>query len=259
MQPFLSEVIKNEQLSCGMTLLVLRAENAFQNGAVPAGCFAHIKVPNASAHLLRRPISIMDADDNNKTLTLGIMPKGEGTRLICTVRAGDMLELMAPMGNGFTLKNAKTAWTIGGGVGVAPMLYTSKVFSKEAHVTAIMGFKNAAAVFAEPEFEAASERLLLCTDDGSKGFAGTVIDAAEALGELPQLIAACGPAPMLKAVQQFASKHNIPCQLSLEQRMGCGYGACLTCSCKSKNESGEESFRRVCADGPVFNGSEVIL
>lgn len=259
MQPFLSEVIKNEQLSCGMTRLVLRAEDAFQNGTVPAGCFAHIKVPNASAHLLRRPISIMDADESAGTLTLGIMPKGEGTRLICAVKAGDMLELMAPMGNGFDLKNAKTVWCMGGGVGVAPMLYTSKVFSSKAFVTAIMGFKNAEAVFAEEEFAAACERLLLCTDDGSRGFAGTVVAAAETLCERPQLIAACGPAPMLKAVQQFAAKHNIPCQLSLEQRMGCGYGACLTCSCKGKSESGEESFLRVCADGPVFNGSEVIL
>lgn len=258
MRPFMATILDNSSLGKDMVKLVLLAPEAFEQPVEP-GKFVHIKVPGATAHLLRRPISIMDADIKEKTLTLGIQPKGEGTQLICHLQQGETIEIIAPLGNGFALNGAKKVWALGGGVGVAPMLYSCKEFSKHADVTAVMGFRTSEHVFASDEFHQCTNELIICTDDGSKGFHGTVIDAVKSKTEIPELIIACGPLPMLKAVQTFAAEQDIPCQLSLEQRMGCGYGACLTCSCKTKKPDGEDTYSRVCADGPVFDAKVVVL
>ena len=241
-----------------MRKLVLQADEAFEKEVCP-GTFAHLKVPGATAHLLRRPISIMDADKAEKTLTLMIQPKGEGTNLICALKEGDEIEMIAPLGHGFDPKDAKIIWAVGGGVGVAPMVYACKEFSKDAQITAVMGYRTEKQIFCENALSWVCCDLVICTDDGSAGVHGSVIDGIKTLSGKPDLIIACGPTPMLKAVQQFALENDIPCQLSLEQRMGCGYGACLTCSCKTKDENGNEDFARVCADGPVFNAAEVVL
>ena len=258
MLPFLAEVLSNEEIASGWRVLKMAAAPAFENG-VCAGQFAHIQVPNAPQHLLRRPISIMDADSENKTLTFCIQPKGNGTQLICAMKEGDKVEIIAPLGHGFELGEAKNIWVMGGGVGVAPMVYTAKKFSKTAKVTAVMGFRSKENIFAKEVFESCCEKMVICTDDGSYGVSGTVIDGAKSIAEKPDLICVCGPTPMLRAVQAFALENQIPCQLSLEQRMGCGYGACLTCSCKTKDKDGNEDFSRVCADGPVFDAREVVL
>ncbi|HWP51486.1 MAG TPA: dihydroorotate dehydrogenase electron transfer subunit [Clostridia bacterium] len=240
-----------------MVRLVLDAPETFEQLVQP-GMFVHIKVPNDASHILRRPISIMDADAGAGSITLGIQPKGDGTKLICALEPDDTLEIIAPLGNSFTLNGAKTVWALGGGVGVAPMLFACHTFSKAAKVTAVLGFRTAEQIYAEGDFTPFAD-LMICTDDGCRGFNGTVVDAVKEKLELPELIIACGPTPMLKAVQAFALERNIPCQLSLEQRMGCGYGACLTCSCKTKKADGGETFGRVCADGPVFDAKAVVL
>jgi len=258
MKPFMAKLISNEAEGPVMRKLVFQADEAFEQEVCP-GQFAHLKVPGATAHLLRRPISIMDADKAAKTLTLMIQPKGEGTQLICALQAGDELEMIAPLGHGFEPGEAAHIWAMGGGVGVAPMVYACKQFSKNAEVTSIMGYRTEKQIFSENILSWVSRDLIICTDDGTVGVHGTVIDGAKTLEGKPDLIIACGPTPMLKAVQQFALENDIPCQLSLEQRMGCGYGACLTCSCKTKDADGHEDHARVCADGPVFNAAEVVL
>ena len=258
MTPFYGKIISNEPAGMGLRTLVIEAEPAFEEGVCP-GQFGHIKVPNAPQHLLRRPISIMDADSVNKTLTFCIQPKGNGTELICAMKPGDEVELIAPLGHGFSLGDAKNVWLIGGGIGAAPMVYTAKQFSKTAEVVAITGSRNAEGVIARDIFESVCRHFVVCTDDGSCGIHGTVVAGAASIGGKPDLICACGPTPMLKAVQAFALDHDIPCQLSLEQHMGCGYGACLTCSCKTRDKDGHEDYSRVCADGPVFDAKEVVL
>lgn len=258
MRPFMAKILEKSLLGNTMIKLVLHAPQAFEQPVLP-GAFVHIKVPDDTAHLLRRPISIMDADVQKGSVTLGIQPKGVGTQHICQLQVGDELEIIAPLGNGFALNAAKTVWALGGGVGVAPMLFACREFSNKAQVTAVMGFRSSAQVFAEDDFKSFSDELIVCTDDGSKGFGGTVLDAVKDKSSRPELIIACGPMPMLKAVQGFALEQGIPCQLSLEQRMGCGYGACLTCSCKTKRADGSETFSRVCADGPVFDAKAVVL
>lgn len=258
MRPFMATVLENSPMGKDMVKLVLYVPQAFEQPVLP-GSFAHLKVPGATAHLLRRPISIMDADKGKCTLTLGIQPKGEGTKLICLLQAGEQVDMLAPLGNGFALNGAKTVWVMGGGVGVAPMLYACKTFFKEAKITATMGFRTAEHVCLEQEFSQYCDTLVICTDDGSCGLHGNVTDAASKKMAYPELIMACGPTPMLKAVQAMAKEKNIPCQLSLEQRMGCGYGACLTCSCKTRKSDGQDFFSRVCADGPVFDAKAVVL
>ncbi|MEG2204544.1 MAG: dihydroorotate dehydrogenase electron transfer subunit, partial [Oscillospiraceae bacterium] len=125
-----------------------------------------------------------------------------------------------------------------------------------------LGFRTQTMAYALDDF-AACGAMQLCTDDGSAGTPGTVLDAMRARlltdGERPGRIMACGPAPMLRAVQDFCREQKIPGQLSLEQRMGCGYGACLTCACAVKKEDGSIGYDRVCADGPVFDAEEVVL
>lgn len=257
MGPFKAKILEKGPLGRDMVRFVLHAPEAFLQPVLP-GMFVHIKVPDDASHVLRRPISIMDADANTSSLTLGIQPKGDGTQRICSLEPGDEMEMIAPLGNSFALNGAKTVWALGGGVGVAPMLFACHKFSETAKVTAVLGFRTAEQVYAEGEFAPFAD-LMICTDDGCRGFNGTVVDAVREKLELPELIIACGPTPMLKAVQAFALERNIPCQLSLEQRMGCGYGACLTCSCKTKKTDGSETFARVCADGPVFNAKAVVL
>lgn len=258
MKPFMAKLLSNESEGSVMRKLVFSAEEVFENDICP-GQFAHLKVPGATAHLLRRPISIMDADPKAKTITLLIQPKGEGTRLICDMHPDDEIEMIAPLGHGFDIGDATDIWAIGGGVGVAPLVYACKKFSKNAEITSIMGYRDEKQIFAENTLSWVSKELIICTDDGSVGVGGTVIDGAKTLSGKPELIIACGPTPMLKAVQQLALENDIPCQLSLEQRMGCGYGACLTCSCKTRDAEGNENHARVCADGPVFNAAEVVL
>lgn len=258
MQPFMAKIMSNQPLGKDMRKLVLSAKQAIDEGICP-GTFAHIKVPNAPQHLLRRPISIMDVDVSEKTITLAIMPKGNGTELICALKPNDELEIIAPLGKGFSADDAKNIWVMGGGVGIAPLLYACRRFSKTAQITAILGYRTEWHIYAQNDFSWLCKEMIICTDDGSCGIHGNVVDAARTLSDKPDLIMACGPTPMLKAVQSFALENKIPCQLSLEQKMGCGYGACLTCSCKTIDKNQNEDYARVCADGPVFDAAEVIL
>lgn len=253
-RPVTAAVLRNAPLAGGMTELVLSAPGVFAAPVAP-GMFAHLLIPNAPQHVLRRPISIMDADAGAKTLTLGIRPKGEGTRLLCALPEGSALDLLAPLGRGFDLGGARTLWLVGGGVGAAPLLYAAKEFGRRADVTAFLGFRTASMACALAGFEAAG-RAVLCTDDGSAGLRGTVIDAMNRRPDRPDLVMACGPVPMLKAARDFCAARGIRGQLSLEQRMGCGYGACLTCACKTR-DGGREAYERVCADGPVFDAERV--
>ena len=255
--PISATLLSSRPIGGGMVELCLEVPDSLCRAAAP-GMFVHLKVPDAPQHLLRRPISIMDLEPEDNLLILGVQPKGEGTRLIASLGEGRTIDLLGPLGNGFSLGEAKTVWAIGGGVGVAPMLYACREFSKAARVTASLGFRSREMIFAERDFRESAFRLVIATDDGSAGFCGNAL-AALSSHPLPDLIIACGPLPMLRAVQEFAFVHSVPCQLSLEQHMGCGYGACLTCSCKTAGHDGAEHYARVCADGPVFDARKVVL
>lgn len=221
-----------------------------------AGQFVHIK---ADGFMLRRPISICEIDKENGSIRIVFEIRGEGTREIADKKSGDYLDLMAPLGKGFTLlENSKKAIVIGGGIGVPPMLEVAKHYGENA--MAVIGFRSADTVILNDDFKSVKSDVILCTDDGSKGHKGYVSNALTSYLESNKadIIYACGPHPMLKAIIDIADKHGITCEVSLEERMGCGVGACLVCACKAV-KSGKEYYAHVCKDGPVFNSKEVII
>ena len=221
--------------------------------AVP-GQFVHVKAPGFQ---LRRPISICGIDREKGTIRIVFEIRGEGTEKIAALNPGELIDILGPLGHGYTIlsPDAKVV-VIGGGIGVPPLLQTAAAYGKNA--TAIIGFRNAAAVILKEDFEKNGARVILCTDDGTAGVHGFVTTALEKLleEEKPDLICACGPTPMLKGVAAMAEGKGIACEISLEERMACGVGACLGCACKTV-KNGVEGYSHVCKDGPVFNSKEV--
>ena len=205
--------------------------------------------------LLPRPISICGIDAEAGTLRVVYRIAGEGTRLFSQMKAGDSLEVMGPLGNGFTMKDKK-AIIVGGGIGIPPMLELAKQLDCEK--TVVLGYRDE--LFLKEEFEACAS-VAVATEDGSAGTKGTVIDAIKAAQVSGEIIYACGPMPMLKALAEYADVHGMEAQISLEERMACGIGACLGCICKTKEKDHHTNVNntRICKDGPVFDAKEVVF
>ena len=205
--------------------------------------------------LLPRPISICGIDAEAGTLRVVYRIAGEGTRLFSQMKAGDSLEVMGPLGNGFTMKDKK-AIIVGGGIGIPPMLELARQLDCEK--TVVLGYRDE--LFLKEEFEACAN-VAVATEDGSTGTKGTVIDAIEAAQVSGEIIYACGPMPMLKALAEYADAHGMEAQISLEERMACGIGACLGCICKTKEKDHHTNVNntRICKDGPVFDAKEVVF
>lgn len=219
------------------------------------GQFIHI-LP--VGHTLRRPISICDIEKDSLKIVFEV--KGEGTSKIADLRKGDLIDMMGPLGHGFTLlPEAKNIICIGGGIGTPPMLPVLKYYSPFAdNITIISGFRSAEFVILQNEFEKYSTNCILCTDNGTAGQKAIVTEPLKNIisNQKIDAIYACGPTPMLKAIAQIANENDIFCEISLEERMGCGIGACLVCACKLQKE-GKEIAGHVCKDGPVFSSKEV--
>lgn len=222
--------------------------------AVP-GQFVHIRI---GSFTLRRPISICGIDSVKGTLRIVFEIRGEGTSEIANLNKGDVIDMLAPLGHGFTVNpDFKKVILIGGGIGTPPMLPLAKAYGEKA--VAISGFRNASAVILQEDFAAAGAETILCTDDGSAGIHGFVTQPLEELVKNGGVDAvfACGPTPMLKRITEICRENSVYCEISLEERMACGIGACLGCACKTKRND-EEYFAHVCKDGPVFKAEEVL-
>lgn len=242
-------VIKNEEIATG--IFDLWVENPALSSIAKPGQFAHILVPGKT---LRRPISICDADKS--CLRLVYQVKGEGTEILSQIKEGEYLDIIAPLGNGFDIKEDKKYCFIGGGIGVPPMLYASKMKEKPVVIT---GFRNKDLVILQSDFRKDNCELYLTTDDGTAGEKAFVTDVLKRkLGDIDE-VCACGPSPMLKAIAEICNDAGVPCQISLEERMGCGIGACLVCACAVRKNDGTEDYVHVCKDGPVFDSKEVIF
>lgn len=205
--------------------------------------------------LLPRPISICEIDQENGRLRIVYRVVGYGTKEFSGCRAGDSLEVMGPLGNGYTLKKER-AILVAGGIGVPPMLELAKQLDCEK--TIVLGYRDA--LFLNKEFEAYG-RVVIATEDGSCGTKGNVLDAIQAEGIEGEVIYSCGPMPMLRALKAYAAEHQIEAWISLEEKMACGIGACLACICRSKEVDHHTNVhnKRICKDGPVFNAREVEL
>lgn len=219
------------------------------------GQFINIKADGFS---LRRPISICGIDREKGTIRIVFEVRGKGTEKISEINSGGMIDIIAPLGGrGFDLlDSSKKALIIGGGIGNPPLLPIAEHYKNNAAV--ISGFRNAAAVILKNDFKKSGAEYILCTDDGSAGRKCFVTEAAEEkLGkENYDIVYACGPAVMLKKICEISKNRSVRCQVSMEERMGCGIGACLVCVCRTIRD-GEEFYSHVCKDGPVFESTEV--
>lgn len=246
-------VLWQEKLAEGVFSLTL--ESNIVDYAVP-GQFINI-FSNDGSKLLPRPISICEINKDYGTLRVVYRVVGAGTEEFSHLKMGDKVDVMGPLGNGFPLEG-KSAIVVGGGIGVPPMLQVAKEY--QGKVTAVMGYRNND-LFLTEEFEKTADDLYIATDDGSVGTHGTVVDAMRVHNLHADVIYACGPKPMLKAVAEFAEEEGIKCYVSMEERMACGVGACLGCVCQSKEKDDHSHVnnKRVCKDGPVFLSTEVVL
>ena len=215
---------------------------------------------NDGSKLLPRPISICEIDSAEGRLRVvyRVTGKDTGTEGFSKMKAGDTIPLIGPLGNGFPYEKAegKKVFLMGGGIGVPPILELAKQI-KCGKKQIIAGYRDSQ-TFLRNEFEQNGE-LYISTEDGSVGTKGNVLDAVRENALEADMIYACGPTPMLRAIKAYAQEKGIECYISLEERMACGIGACLACVCRSKEKDHHSNVhnKRICKDGPVFLSTEV--
>ena len=252
-----AQVISQKMLVDGIYDLVIKTDKIAKEAK--AGQFVSVYSSNP-AKLLPRPISLCGIDSDANTIRLVYRVTGEntGTEEFSKLKSGDTIRILGPLGNGFPV-DSKKAFLIGGGIGVPPMLQLAKNMNKEGFgdFEIIMGYRDKN-TFLKDEFEKEA-KTYIATEDGSLGTKGNVIDAIKANSLKADVIYACGPMPMLKALKEYASENNMECFISLEERMACGIGACLACVSKSKTKDHHTNVnnKRICVEGPVFDAKEV--
>ncbi len=250
-------IIEKTALAKGIYSVTVEAHEAAK--AAHAGQFADIGLEGFT---LRRPISICAISKSKGTLRFVFEVRGKGTAELAKLNSGDYLDVLGPLGNGFRLPEASSdgrlpkVIVVGGGIGVPPLLAISKKLGERC--AAILGFRSYEKIILADEFKGYDSGVQICTDDGSVGFKGlpTILLEEKLSKEGADLVCACGPEPLLKGAAKICEKFSVPCQISMEQRMGCGVGACVVCSCHTVRD-GKDYYSRVCKDGPVFNAGEV--
>ena len=219
-----------------------------------AGQFLHIAC--GEGLLLRRPISVcmVQEDEPQDTARVVFEVRGEGTKWLAQRQVGDKVNVLGPLGNGFTVTPNDRLLLVGGGIGVPPLLGQAAFTAKNS--TAVLGFRSAERAMLVEDYRDYCEAVYLCSDDGSLGRHGFVDAQLKDILEKDKnftAVLACGPKPMLKNVAKVAAEYGVPCQVSLEERMACGVGACLGCAV----QMADGTMKHVCKDGPVFDAKEV--
>ena len=241
MKQSLFQIVSNEALTDSVYKMILSGDTS----AITApGQFVNIQL---TGKFLRRPISVCDYDES--TLTIIYKVVGAGTEQMSAMKPGEILDILTGLGNGYDLNLAgDRPVLLGGGVGVPPMYnLAKKLIAMGKEVSVILGFNTASEIFYEQEFKALGCKTSVTTVDGSYGKKGFVTDA---LPENYTYFYTCGPEPMLKAVYRATTTSG---QMSFEERMGCGFGACMGCSCKTLT-----GYKRICKDGPVMKKEEIL-
>lgn len=223
------------------------------------GQFVNIRCGSPDTYL-RRPVSLCRIDRERGTFDIGVQIRGKGTEALSRMREKDPIDLMGPLGKGFSLhREDRRIAVVGGGIGVFPLLQLLREHPAPERL-ALLGFRTRNQVVMEQDFRKESHALSIATDDGSYGTRGFVTDLLEQKLEEGQIdrVFICGPTPMMKRAVEICKARNIPCEVSLEQRMGCGIGACLVCACKART-NGDWDYAHVCKDGPVFDGYSILF
>ncbi len=246
-------IISQEEIAPGIFSMWLKTEQIAQHAK--AGQFISIYCEDGS-RMLPRPISICEIDKNDGALHLVYRVAGKGTQEFSEKNTGMELSVLGPLGNGFPLKSKK-AFLIGGGIGIPPILELAKQLDCEKQI--VLGYRNSD-MFLLDEFKKYGP-VYIATEDGSYGSKGNVLDAIRENDLEADIIYACGPTPMLRALKEYAAEKQMECWISMEEKMACGIGACLACVCKSKEVDAHTNVhnKRVCKEGPVFRAEEVEL
>ena len=236
--------------SIALDTIEMKFENSYiSQNAVP-GQFLHI---NVEGHTLRRPISIADVNKEQETVTILFKIIGPGTKHLSGYKAGMVLNVLGPNGNGFPIHDDTSVLLIGGGIGVPPLYNLGKALAERGmKVTSVLGFQTEESVFYEKKFRELGKTFIV-TNDGSYGHTGYVTDVLGKTGDFDRYYS-CGPVPMLKAIT--ANLVHKKGYISLEERMGCGVGACFACVIPTATHGG---YKKICKDGPVFPVQEVAL
>ncbi|HHY74555.1 MAG TPA: dihydroorotate dehydrogenase electron transfer subunit [Bacillus bacterium] len=252
------KVVSQVEIAKNIYELVLEGE--LVSKMQEAGQFVHLKVDDRLDPLLRRPISICDIDYDNNRFTMIYRAEGKGTTLLCKKIENDAVDVLGPLGHGFPIaeiEKGETALLVGGGIGVPPLYNLSKqLVRKGVNVIHVFGFQDKSVMFYEEKFKKLGPTYI-ATVDGSYGIKGFVTDVIAAENLQFDYLYSCGPTPMLKALnERFSDKKGF---ISLEERMGCGIGACFACVCHLQEDPTGAAYRKVCSDGPVFPIGEVLL
>lgn len=252
------KVVSQKEIAKNIYELILEGE--LVAAMKEPGQFVHLKVDESTDPLLRRPISICDIDHDQKRFTMIYRAEGKGTTILSKKKENDQVDVLGPLGNGFPLNEVgkgDTALLVGGGIGVPPLYYLSKQLVKKGiNVIHVLGFQDKSVMFYEEKFQALGTTFI-ATVDGSYGTKGFVTDVITQQNIQFDCLFACGPKPMLKALDdRFRGQKGF---ISLEERMGCGIGACYACVCHLQEDPEGPSYRKVCSDGPVFPLGEVLL
>ena len=246
------KVLELTQLSSGGWTMTVESHGIAEQISAP-GQFLHIKCGHS--HLLRRPISICNWSAQRDLIRVVFEVRGKGTQWLARRKVGDSLDVLGPLGNGFSVRPEGNYLLVGGGIGVPPLLGCAVQGSRNC--TAVLGFRSARHAMLLEEFgQACPGGVRLGTDDGSLGYHGFVDVLVRQELEKDNAftaVLACGPKPMLKSVAAVCAQAGVPCQVSMEERMGCGVGACLVCAC----QMADGAMKHVCKDGPVFPAEEV--
>lgn len=252
-----AEIVKNIRIAEGVYEMLLESE--YLADFSEAGQFVEVYLDQPQM-LLPRPFGICQTDKRHETVRIVYRVTGEGTRIMSGYAKGRSLKVLGPCGTGFSYMSEHRVIIAGGGMGVVPLLMLAEEIKEKnpsAEIEVFLGFQSADQIILENEFIRVSSRVYISTDDGSVGFAGNVLSVMEAKPARGDILYACGPKVMLKAVSAYAEANSIRAQVSLEERMACGIGACVGCAVKVKTENGIE-YEKVCKCGPVFSSKEVV-
>ena len=261
-------ILANEEVAPNYFKMVLKAPQVAREAK--AGQFIHVRVGAGYDPLLRRPLSLHRIDQKRRNIVILYEVAGKGTKILAQKQVGEKLDILGPLGQGFNLpEGMEVAILAAGGIGVAPLLSlaeeireSGKLKVENMHV--LIGARTKGLVFSENDFRNLDAEVRVATDDGSQGHKGLVTTLLKQLlstvnCQLSTVIYACGPREMLREIATLTINRELPGQLSLENQMGCGVGACQGCVVKTQNPKPKtQNYKRVCKEGPVFEAGEII-
>jgi dihydroorotate dehydrogenase electron transfer subunit len=264
---YIGEIVKNEEIQEECFLMKVKLASSFEN-PLP-GQFVMIRIAGLNDPFLSRPISIYSFSRGKNYCSMELLYRvvGKGTQILAGLIEGSQVEINGPLGNGFETKSVrKNMVFIAGGIGIAPLSLLTESLCRRASSSVAMniylGFQDSAAVVGLDKLKKLCRNITVCTDDGTLGAKGFVTQIFQKdmkkFAPDDTSIYACGPKPMLKSLAGILNKNKFDCQVSLEERMACGTGACMGCAVAVKDKKGELAYKRVCSDGPVFNLTDII-